>query len=213
MPAAYQNPLYFFYTKEKGVYMKKGLKIFLGAAIVLSAVACSTSSDEKDSKEKIVETKEDTSIPKEYRNALHKADSYSKTMHMSKQKIYDQLTSEYGEKFDTEAAQYAIDHLDANYKENALKCGENYKKTMHMSKQGIYDQLVSENGEKFTTEEAQYAIDNIKGDYLNAALKSAKNYQETMSMSKDAIYDQLTSEYGGKFTPEEAQYAIDNLDN
>ncbi len=33
-------------------------------------------------------------------------------MHMSKQRIYDQLTSEYGEKFDAEATQYAIDNLD-----------------------------------------------------------------------------------------------------
>lgn len=196
--------------------MKKGLKVFLGAAIVLSAVACSTTSDEetktKGTKEKVVETKEDTSVPKEYHNALHKAENYSKMMHMSKQRIYDQLTSEYGEKFDAEAAQYAIDNLNADYNENALKCGENYKKTMHMSKARIYDQLTSENGEKFTAEQAQYAIDNIKGDYLEAALKSAQNYQETMSMSKDAIYDQLTSEYGEKFTTEEAQYAIDNLD-
>ena len=193
--------------------MKKGLKVFLTAAIVISAVACSTSNNEvKDTKEKVVETKEDTSVPKEYRNALHKAENYSKMMHMSKQRIYDQLTSEYGEKFDAEAAQYAIDNLNADYNENALKCGENYKKTMHMSKARIYDQLTSENGEKFTAEQAQYAIDNIKGDYLEAALKSAKNYQETMSMSKDAIYDQLTSEYGEKFTAEEAQYAIDNLD-
>gem|GEM_PF-4591170 len=30
----------------------------------------------------------------------------------SKQRIYDQLTSEYGEKFDAEATQYAIDNLD-----------------------------------------------------------------------------------------------------
>ena len=96
--------------------MKKGLKVFLTAAIVLSAVACSTTSDEetktKDTKEKIVETKEDTSFPKEYRNALRSAKTYSDMMHMSKQGIYDQLTSEYGEKFDAEAAQYAIDNLD-----------------------------------------------------------------------------------------------------
>ena len=145
--------------------MKKGLKVFLGAAIVISAVACSTSDDEtkkeKVSEEKVVETKEDTSVPKEYRNALHKAENYSKMMHMSKQRIYDQLTSEYGEKFDSEAAQYVIDNLNADYNENALKCGENYKKTMHMSKARIYDQLTSENGEKFTAEEAQYAIDNL----------------------------------------------------
>lgn len=61
---------------------------------------------------KIVETKEDTSVPKEYRNALRSAKTYSDMMHMSKQGIYDQLTSEYGDQFDVEAAQYAIDNLD-----------------------------------------------------------------------------------------------------
>ena len=49
-------------------------------------------------------------------------------MHMSKARIYDQLTSENGEKFTSEEAQYAIDNLNVDYKENALKCGENYKK-------------------------------------------------------------------------------------
>lgn len=145
--------------------MKKGLKVFLGAAIVLSAVACSTMSDEetktKETKEKIVETKEDTSVPKEYRNALHKAENYSKMMHMSKQRIYDQLTSEYGEKFDAEAAQYAIDNIKGDYLEAALKSAKNYQETMNMSKDAIYDQLTSEYGEKFTAEEAQYAIDNL----------------------------------------------------
>ena len=145
--------------------MKKGLKVFLTAAIVLSAVACSTTSDEetktKETKEKIVETKEDTSVPKEYRNALHKAENYSKMMHMSKQGIYDQLTSEYGEKFTPEEAQYAIDNIKGDYLEAALKSAKNYQETMSMSKDAIYDQLTSEYGEKFTAEEAQYAIDNL----------------------------------------------------
>lgn len=145
--------------------MKKGLKVFLTAAIVLSAVACSTTSDEetktKETKEKIVETKEDTSVPKEYRNALHKAENYSKMMHMSKQRIYDQLTSESGEKFTAEQAQYAIDNIKGDYLEAALKSAKNYQETMNMSKDAIYDQLTSEYGEKFTAEEAQYAIDNL----------------------------------------------------
>lgn len=139
--------------------MKKGLKVFLTAAIVISAVACSTSNDEV--KEKVVETKEDTSIPKEYRNALHKAENYSKMMHMSKQRIYDQLTSENGEKFTAEQAQYAIDNIKGDYLEAALEAAKNYQETMSMSKDAIYDQLVSDYGEKFTAEEAQYAIDNL----------------------------------------------------
>lgn len=145
--------------------MKKGLKVFLGAAIVLSAVACSTANDKetktKETKEKIVETKEDTSVPKEYRNALRSAKTYSDMMHMSKQGIYDQLTSEYGDQFDVEAAQYAIDNIKGDYLESALKSAKNYQETMSMSKDAIYDQLTSEYGEKFTAEEAQYAIDNL----------------------------------------------------
>lgn len=83
-------------------------------------------------------------------------------MHMSKQGIYDQLTSEYGEQFPADAAQYAIDNLDADYKANALEKAKSYQNTMNMSKNAIYDQLISEYGEKFTAEEAQYAIDNLQ---------------------------------------------------
>ena len=143
--------------------MKKGLKVFLTAAIVISAVACSTSNDvvKEGAKEKVVETKEEPSVPKEYRNALRSAETYSDMMHMSKQGIFDQLTSEYGDQFDAEAAQYAIDNIKGDYLETALKSAKNYQENMSMSKDAIYDQLVSDYGEKFTAEEAQYAIDNL----------------------------------------------------
>jgi hypothetical protein len=95
------------------------------------------------------------------KNALTKAKSYSDNMHMSKAKIYDQLTSEYGEGFSAEDAQYAIDNLVADYKANALEKAKSYQENMHMSKSRIYDQLTSEYGEEFTAEEAQYAIDNL----------------------------------------------------
>ena len=95
------------------------------------------------------------------KNALAKAKSYSDNMHMSKAKIYDQLTSEYGEGFSAEDAQYAIDNLVADYKANALAKAKSYQENMHMSKSRIYDQLTSEYGEEFTAEEAQYAIDNL----------------------------------------------------
>ena len=82
-------------------------------------------------------------------------------MSMSPAAIYDQLISEYGEKFTAEEAQYAIDNLKADYNANALVKAKDYYKQMHMSKQSVYDQLVSEYGEAFTSEEAQYAIDNL----------------------------------------------------
>lgn len=98
----------------------------------------------------------------EYLNALKKAETYSNVMHMSKKSIYRQLTSEYGEQFPEDAAQYAIDNLDADYKLNALEKAKSYQKNMNMSKSAIYDQLTSEYGERFTEEEAQYAIDHLE---------------------------------------------------
>lgn len=93
------------------------------------------------------------------KNALKKAESYSQTMHMSKQGIYNQLTSSF-EDFTKEEAQYAINNIKADWNANALKKAKSYQTTMSMSKQGIYNQLVS-TFEGFTKEEAQYAIDHL----------------------------------------------------
>ena len=80
---------------------------------------------------------------------------------MSKQGIYDQLVSEYGEKFSEEAAQYAMDNLKADFKENALEKARSYQDNMSMSPEAIRDQLTSEYGEQFTQEEADYAIEHL----------------------------------------------------
>ncbi len=101
-------------------------------------------------------------VPTEYKSALKKAKIYSDTMSMSKAGLYDQLTSEYGEKFTAEAAQYAIENVEADWNKNALEKAKTYQETMSMSPSAIYDQLISEYGEKFTEEEAQYAIDNLE---------------------------------------------------
>ena len=99
--------------------------------------------------------------PQEYLNALEKAKSYSDNLHMSKKAIYEQLTSEYGENFTADAAQYAVDNLVADYNQNALEKAKSYYKDMNMSKQSVYEQLISEYGEQFTSSEAQYAIDHL----------------------------------------------------
>ena len=107
-----------------------------------------------------LEDKVEDDVPTEYKSALRKAKSYA-NMDMSKAGVYDQLTSEYGGQFTAEAAQYAIDNVDADWKENALKRAESYQESMAMSPKAIYDQLVSEYGGQFTAEEAQYAVDNL----------------------------------------------------
>ncbi len=103
----------------------------------------------------------DSSVSAEYRNALAKAQQYSDMMHMSKQGIYDQLTSEYGEKFPADAAQYAIDNVEADWNANALEKAKLYRDQGSMSKSAIHDQLTSQYGEQFTESEADYAIANL----------------------------------------------------
>jgi hypothetical protein len=103
----------------------------------------------------------EATVPAEYKSALNKALTYAKTMHMSKQGVYDQLVSEYGEKFSAEAGQYAIDNMKADWNANALVKAKTYQDTMNMSPAAIHDQLTSEYGEKFTKAEADYAIQHL----------------------------------------------------
>lgn len=112
--------------------------------------------------EEAPEPEPEPEVPTEFKSALKKAENYSDMMHMSKAGLYDQLTSEYGEKFSPEAGQYAIDNINADWNLNALKKAESYQEMMSMSPSAIHDQLTSEHGEKFTKEQADYAIANLK---------------------------------------------------
>ena len=103
------------------------------------------------------ETKASTNS--EYSAALGKAKSYNSLFHMSKKRMYRQLTSEF-DKFSNDAAQYAIDHLEADYKYNALFNAKNYRKLFNMSKAGLFNQLTSYI-DGFTEEEANYAINHL----------------------------------------------------
>lgn len=118
---------------------------------------------EEPASEPVVEEPAEPAVPVEYANALIKAQTYSEIMHMSKAGIYDQLTSEYGEKFSPEAGQYAVDTMSADWNANALAKAKDYQESMAMSPDAIRDQLTSEYGEKFTAEEADYAIANLNG--------------------------------------------------
>ena len=100
-------------------------------------------------------------VPSEYKSALKRAKLYSDVAHLSKVALYDQLISEDGGNFPAEAAQYAVDNLEVDWKENALKKAKLYQDVAMMSLSDIYDQLISE-AERYTPEEAQYAIDNLE---------------------------------------------------
>lgn len=61
---------------------------------------------------------------------------------MSKLKLYEQLTSEYGEEFTESEAQYAVDNVQTDYNYNALQTAKSYQEHQAMSKESIYEQLV-----------------------------------------------------------------------
>ena len=154
----------------------KGILIGLGVLVILGAVFgddnsnkanTSTTNDVKvveqnTDKKKTDKKKEKPNISIEKQNALTNAKFYGEEMHMSKADIYDQLTSEYGGKFNEEDAQYAVDNIKIDYNKNALAQAKQYQKDMHMSKADIKDQLTSEYGGKFTESEAEYAIQNLE---------------------------------------------------
>lgn len=83
-------------------------------------------------------TSEVSDTPAEYRSALIKASSYANLMNMSKRGVYDQLVSENGEKFSAEAAQYAIEHVKADWNKNAVAKAKSYSDSMHLSKPGYW---------------------------------------------------------------------------
>ncbi|MCT1920312.1 Ltp family lipoprotein [Brevibacterium luteolum] len=116
---------------------------------------------EEEPAEEPAADKDDSGVPAEYSSALRKAETYSDMMHMSKKGIYDQLTSEYGENFSAEAAQYAVDNVKADWNQNALEKARIYQDEMAMSPNAIHDQLTSEYGEQFTSSEADYAIEHL----------------------------------------------------
>lgn len=103
----------------------------------------------------------DSDVPAEYTSALKSAQNYSDTMHMSKEGIRAQLTSEVADQFSDEAAAYAVDNVDADWNANALATAKNYQDTMSMSPEAIRDQLTSDVADKFTQSEADYAVEHL----------------------------------------------------
>lgn len=116
---------------------------------------------EKEEAEALEKERKIKNASRQKQNALKAAENYISFMPFSKKGLYDQLTSEYGNGYSHEAAQFAIDNLEVDYKEMALESARNYQDFMPMSDNELYRQLTSEYGEQFTHEEAQYAIDNL----------------------------------------------------
>lgn len=89
-------------------------------------------------------------VPREYDNALRSAKRYLSVSAFSQQGLAEQLQFE---DYSPEAAQYAVDNVDADWNEEAAKKAQQYVDISPMSRQGLVDQLLFE---KFTPEQAEY---------------------------------------------------------
>ena len=100
-------------------------------------------------------------MPREWEQALKSAESYLDFSAFSYDGLYQQLTSQYGEGYPADAAQYAVDTVDVDWNEEAVQSAESYLDFTSFSRDGLYQQLTSQHGEGFTPEQAQYAIDTV----------------------------------------------------
>lgn len=95
------------------------------------------------------------------RRALQSAESYLAMGGFSKQGLYEQLSSSAGEGFTPTEAQYAVDHVDADWNQEAVQAARSYLQTSPMSRAELIDQLSSSAGEGFTYEQALYAVNKV----------------------------------------------------
>jgi hypothetical protein len=92
------------------------------------------------------------------RRALESAESYLSYSGFSKQGLYEQLSSSAGEGVSQTEAQYAVDHVDANWNKEAVESARSYLEMSPMSRNALIEQLSSSAGEGFAYEQAPYAV-------------------------------------------------------
>jgi 4-alpha-glucanotransferase len=86
------------------------------------------------------------------KNARESAESYLSFTAFSREGLIDQLEFE---EYSTEDAEYAVDALNVDWKEQAAKSAESYLEFTSFSREGLIDQLLFEG---YTQEEAEYGV-------------------------------------------------------
>lgn len=101
----------------------------------------------------------------EAQNAYNSAMSYLNMSGFSKAKLYEQLTSEYGEGYTKDAAAEAIVAIEnaglVDWNEEAVESAQSYLNMSGFSAQQLYEQLTSSYGEGYTAEQAKYALSQV----------------------------------------------------
>lgn len=145
----------------------------------------------------------DEDIPDNLIPYVKEARSMLKYFTYSKQSCKESLMRRY--KLSEDDAQYVVDKLDIDWKEQALLEAKGYLRSP-FSKEKLVWQLI--NMEKFTQEEVDYAMENISSDWKEEAVKKAEDYSKVAKLTKERVFELLINV--DKFTHEEAEYAIEH---
>jgi hypothetical protein len=90
------------------------------------------------------------------RNAVRSARGYLNISGFSREGLINQLSSEYGDKYNVGDATVAVDSLNVDWNTQAARSAAAYLKISGFSCQGLIGQLSSDAGDKYTASEATY---------------------------------------------------------
>lgn len=98
-------------------------------------------------------------------SAVRSAESYLKFKGFSRAGLTEQLTSEYGEGYTAEDAEFAIAYIESagkvDWNQEAAEAAKSYLEFQGFSRDGLFDQLTSEYGEQFTADQANFALSAV----------------------------------------------------
>lgn len=166
------------HPKKKKNKIIWGIIIFvLLIGIIFACGSCNNTADEdvveiesSSVEETIIEediNSEDVSLTwtAEQKYAFASGLTYLEVMAFSKQRLIDQLSSEYGDNYPLEVAEFAVNAIEeqglVDWDAECEEAAKNYLDFMSFSKQGLIDQLSSEYGEQFTVEQAERAVEKV----------------------------------------------------
>ena len=158
--------------------MKKYLALLVTIIMAFALVACGDTSDtttsntETDQTEVQEEVEEEPEVKDptadmtaEQKNAYKAAKNYLEFSGFSKQGLIDQLSSEYGDNYPVDVAEFAVNALEENgevdWVEECKESAQSYLDFSSFSKEGLIEQLTSEYGDKYTQEEAEAAVEEV----------------------------------------------------
>lgn len=98
-------------------------------------------------------------------NAYRSATSYLDMTGFSRAGLVGQLTSEYGDGYTPEDADFAVARIESeggvDWNAEAAQSAQSYLEMTGFSRQGLIDQLTSQYGDKYTPEQAEYAVNSV----------------------------------------------------